>query len=147
MSFAWTVTWHKYCIKIWQLQICAQKHSLVWCRHRLMVYSSALDTEGRKRCSLLFTAHKISLTLCKKRVITRCHNTKPISQFKVSRLLVATPCETVGGYQRYGKTHSLHLEGWIWKQFVYPERQYLPTGPQGVTTKRSNIIIFKEVWI
>jgi hypothetical protein len=52
--------------------------------------------------------------------------------------VVLLSCGRVGRYQRFGGTNCFLLLGRWWKQYVYPKRWYLPTGPDGVTTQHQH---------
>jgi hypothetical protein len=48
---------------------------------------------------------------------------------------VLAPCRLNGTCQRFGETYCLHLQGWIWWQYVSPKRWNQPTSQHGVTNQ------------
>jgi hypothetical protein len=45
---------------------------------------------------------------------------------------VAIPYRLVGGYQHFGETYCLYLQGWRLRHYVQPKRWYLPTSLQHI---------------
>lgn len=66
--------------------------------------------------------------------------------FVVLTAVTANTAFWVDIYERFGRTHCLHLQVWIWKQRVPLKWKWISTRLYGVTAQNTLILSLRKIW-